>query len=343
VFIPLDYVIGGQDNIGKGWEMMMASLSVGRGISLPAVSAGIAKLAFRTTGAYARVREQFKSPIGKFEGVQEALGRIGGLTYLIESARVFTAAAIDAGGKPAIATAITKYHLTENARQLINDAMDIHAGRGLMMGERNYIAAAYMAAPIGITVEGANILTRNLIIFGQGAVRCHPYIGKEIAAVNNPDEHNGIARFDHLFFEHLGYTISNWVRAWLQSVTAGKLIQVEQKGFIRPYLKHFTRMSNALACISDVAMFTLGSELKRRERLSARLGDVLSNLYLASAIIKYYYDQGEHIEDKHFVRWSLQHCLSNIQRAFDDFLHNFPNRWLAWILKHSLFFLGMEF
>lgn len=339
VFIPLENIIGGPDNVGKGWHMMMNSLAVGRGISLPAVSAASAKMAYRLTGAYASVREQFRMPIGNFEGIQEALARIGGNTYLCEATRCFTVSAIDAGVKPSIASAITKYHLTELSRHCITDAMDIHGGRGIIDGPNNYLAQFYTAAPVGITVEGANIMTRNLIIFGQGALRCHPFAAKEILAANNPEVSEGTARFDHLIFEHFGWSISNYARALFYGITFGKTIP-GPKGFLKHYFKQLTRMSNALALVSDLAMMSVGAELKRKERLSARLGDILSQLYMASAVIKFFYDHNQPDKDKIFVQWALRQCLAGIQDSLIDVLYNLPNRWLGWVLKHSIFFWG---
>lgn len=339
VFIPLDNVIGGPDNIGKGWHMMMNSLAVGRGISLPAVSAASAKMAYRLTGAYASVREQFRLPIGNFEGIQEALARIGGKTYVCEATRCFTVSAIDAGVKPSIASAITKYHLTELSRQCVSDAMDVHGGRGIIDGPNNYLAQFYSAAPVGITVEGANIMTRNLIIFGQGALRCHPFAAKEILAANNPEVLEGTARFDHLIFEHFGWTISNFARALFYGITFGKTIP-GPKGFLKHYFKQLTRMSNALALVSDMAMMSVGANLKRKERLSSRLGDILSHLYIASAVIKYFYDNNQPDKDKIFVQWALRQCLVDIQDSLVDVLYNLPNRRLGWLMKHIIFFWG---
>ena len=222
VFIPMDWIVGGQDYAGKGWRMLVECLSAGRGISLPSSSAATAKIAYRATGAYSVLREQFKTQIGKFEGVEEALARIAGETYQMEAARIMTAGAVDLGVKPSVVTAIAKYHMTESARSILNDAMDIHGGRGVIMGERNYISTGYMSMPISITVEGANILTRNLMIFGQGAVRCHPFVFREMQAANNESEQQGVDEFDSLFFRHIGYGLSNFIRTLTLGLTAGK-------------------------------------------------------------------------------------------------------------------------
>ncbi|MEE9552613.1 MAG: acyl-CoA dehydrogenase, partial [Gammaproteobacteria bacterium] len=223
VFIPMDWVIGGQDKIGQGWRMLMECLSDGRGISLPALSTGAGKLASRTTGAYARIRRQFNMPIGEFEGVQEVLARIAGLTYMMDASRVLTLTALDQGEKPSVITAIIKYHLTESMRQLINDALDVHGGKAVMLGPNNYLASAYQSIPIGITVEGANILTRNMIIFGQGAIRCHPYVLKEMQAVAEDDEKMGLKQFDKAIFSHIGFVMSNIVRTFLLGISNARL------------------------------------------------------------------------------------------------------------------------
>ncbi|MDQ2995047.1 MAG: DUF1974 domain-containing protein, partial [Pseudomonadota bacterium] len=335
VFIPLDNVIGGAAMLGKGWQMMTTCLAVGRGISLPAVSTAVTKLCYRMTGAYARVREQFGVPIGQFEGVAAVLARIGSSAYIAEAARCFTTTAIDSGVKPAVASAITKYHLTELSRTVINDAMDVHGGRGIMMGEDNYLANVYTAIPIGITVEGANILTRNLIIFGQGAFRCHPYLAQELIAAND----NDLKGFDQLIFAHIGYWVKNFTRALLYGLFAGKGIRVGQRDFKR-YYQQLTRMSCALALATDCAFIVLGGELKRRENLSARLGDVLSHLYLASSVLKYYSDQGKPEADSVFVQYTVEKALFDAQTALQLFLDNLPNRLIAWVLQHTIFCWG---
>lgn len=340
VFIPMEWVIGGVQRVGQGWKMLMECLAIGRGISLPSLSTAASLLCYRTTSAYARVREQFSLPIGRFEGVEASLARIAGLTYLCEATRQFNANLVDKGLKPAIAAAIAKYHVTEMSRQVINDAMDIHGGRAVQLGPRNYLAIAYIAAPIGITVEGANILTRNLMIFGQGAIRCHPYIQQHIAALNNVDVKQGMKQFDKALLEHMGYLISNAVRCLWMSTTAGQCVIVNTKPSLKKYLKRLTRMSSALAFIADISMLTLGGNLKRKERLSARLGDILSYLYLASTCLAYF-QQNEQSEDEILlVKWSLRYCLYHAQEAFFAFFANFPNRLIARILQRWVFFWG---
>lgn len=343
VFIPLDYLIGGAASAGKGWSMMMECLSVGRGISLPALSTGTAKLSYRMTSAYVKIREQFHVSIGCFEGIKEALARIGGLTYLCEATRHLTASAIDQKFKPSVATAITKYHLTEMSRKIINDTMDIHGGRGIQLGPKNYIGLCHVAQPISITVEGANILTRNLIIFGQGALRCHPFIQQEIAALNDSDEPRALKKFDRLMFKHIGYICSNALRAIVYGVTNGRWVHVPVSGYTAKFYRQLTRMSVALALVTDLSMGVLGGKLKQRERLSARLGDVLSYLYLASASLKYYNDNGEPPSDLPFVEWVQTYCLFQISQAFEHFFANFPKKGLARLIKNFIFPWGSSY
>ncbi len=343
VFVSLEQVIGGEANLGKGWQMMTDSLAVGRGISLPAVSTATAKFCYRVTGAYARVREQFNMPIGKFEGIAVALARIGAATYLCEAARLFTTGAIDSGAKPSIASAITKYHLTEMSRQIINDAMDIHAGRGIIMGEHNYLANLYTANPIGITVEGANVLTRNLIIFGQGAYRCHPYLAKELEAVTAKNDKKALLRFDRLIFKHIGFVISNFTRTLSYGLSCSKTIHVPEEGALKYYYQEITRMSTAFALTVDVAFIVIGGDLKRRENLSARLGDVLSHLYLASAVFKYFRDCHQPKEDLPFIEYSLTLCLFKIQTALENFMDNMPQSLLTNLLKLAVFPWGKPY
>ena len=340
VFVPLDQVVGGEAMLGKGWQMLTDSLAVGRGISLPAVSSAATKVCYRMTGAYARVREQFGTHIGQFEGVATALARIGANTYLCEAARIFTTGAIDSGAKPATASAITKYHLTELSRQVINDAMDVHAGRGIILGHNNYLANLYTAMPIGITVEGANILTRNLIIFGQGAIRCHLYLSKELEAINCSDPKKGLMRFDKLVFKHIGYFCCNFTRAISYGISGGRTIRVPEDGLLKDYYRQLSRMSTALALVVDVAFLSIGGELKHRENLSARLGDVLSQLYLASSVLKYFRDNGQSKDDLPFAQYSLEVCLYKAQTALMGFLDNMPSRRWRWILKRTLFTWG---
>ncbi|MES1982861.1 MAG: acyl-CoA dehydrogenase [Pseudomonadota bacterium] len=340
VFIPLDYIIGGEERIGQGWRMLMECLAAGRSISLPASATGSAKLAARTSGAYARVRKQFRVPIGKFEGVEEALARIGGNTYMMDAARMMTAVAIDMGEKPSVISAIVKYHCTERGRVVINDAMDLHGGKGICMGPSNYLARAYQQAPIGITVEGANILTRSMIIFGQGAIRSHPYVLKEIQAANDPDPKRAVQHFDEALFGHLNFSISNAARALLLGLTGGRLVPVPGGAPTQRYYQQLTRYSAAFALAADVAMLVLGGDLKRREKISGRLGDVLSQLYLCSATLKRYEDEDRQSADLPLLHWAVQDSLYRIQEALDGVLHNFPSRIAAGLLRVLIFPLG---
>lgn len=343
VFIPLEWIIGGQEYAGKGWRMLVECLSAGRGISLPSSATASATLAYRVTGAYASVREQFNLPIAKFEGVEEAMARIGAKTYQMEATRILTAGAVDLGAKPSVITAIAKYHMTETARAILNDAMDVHGGRGVIMGEHNYISGSYMSMPISITVEGANILTRNLMIFGQGAIRCHPFVFKEMQAAKNADEQAGLKQFDSLFFRHIGYALSNFIRSLSLGLTFGKIAKKPVADETGKYYQQLTRMSSALALVSDLSMAVLGGELKRKERLSARLGDVLSYLYLSSAVLKYYQDSGRQSLDFPYVEWNLKNNLYLIQSAFYDFFANFKPTWLSVLLKRIIFPYGIQY
>ncbi len=337
VFLPLDLIIGGPEMRGKGWRMMMEALAIGRGISLPALSTAVAKLCYRMSGAYCSLREQFNLPIGQFEGIATVLARIGGLTYICEATRHFTLIAKAEHIRPALASAITKYHVTEMARIIANDAMDIHAGRGIQLGPRNYLGFLYQSLPIGITVEGANILTRNLIIFGQGAIRCHPFIRAEIAAVAEPDPKKRLRAFDGLLIQHIGYATTLFARAFVYGLTNGFFIETAVTGELGGYYRQLTRMSTALALTSDVVLAVLGGELKRRERISARLGDVLSNLYMASAVLKYFHNQKEPVEDWPFVRWTLDKLLHDTQQSLIEVFANFKPRWLARLIHWVIF------
>lgn len=342
VFIPLDWIVGGVERCGQGWQMLMECLSVGRGISLPAIGTAIGQLSYRTTGAYARIRQQFKLPIGKFAGVQEALAHIAGFTYLCEATRIATADAVDQGIKPSLVSAITKYHLTELGRRIINDAMDVHAGKGIQLGEKNYIGLVYDAIPMSITVEGANILTRSLIIFGQGAMRCHPYVQHEMQAAQESNPESALQQFDKLLMAHLRYTIGHVLRNIIYGLSGGIFIKVDPHPFSTFY-QQLTRMSTALALTADIAMAVLGGELKRRENLSARLGDVLSYLYLSSCVLRYYENQGRPQTDLAFVTWCIKWCLAQTQQAFDGFFANFKPVWVSKILQRMIFPWGKAY
>jgi acyl-CoA dehydrogenase len=343
VFIPIDWIVGGASGAGQGWRMLMDCLSEGRGISLPALATGAGKMASRYTGAYAAVRKQFHQPIGLFEGVEEALARIGGLTYEMDAARTLTLSALDQGESPSVISAIVKYHLTERYRQVINDAMDIQGGSGICLGPDNLIGRNYQSIPIAITVEGANILTRSMIIFGQGAIRAHPYILKEFEAAEDPDRKAGLIQFDAALFGHIGFMVTNFARTLWLGLTHGRLSSSPVGGRCRPYFQRLNWMAAAFALTSDVALMTLGGSLKRKERLSARLGDILSHLYIASACLKRYIEEGEQAQDFPLMAWALDDALYQIHHALRELLRNLPIRPLAWLLRAVIFPTGLPF
>jgi acyl-CoA dehydrogenase len=343
VFVPLDAIIGGPRMAGQGWRMLMECLSVGRCISLPSNANGGIKAGVFATGAYARIRKQFGMPIGRFEGVQEALARMTGFAYIVDAARSVTIAAVDAGEKPAVPAAILKYHCTEMARVVANDAMDIHGGKAICMGPGNYLGTGYGSVPVMITVEGANILTRSLMIFGQGAIRCHPFVLKELHAAQDPDHEAGLEAFDRALFGHIGYALSNAARALVLGLTRAKWADTPTRGPTRRYYQHIGRFSAAFALVSDTAMLMLGGGLKKKEMLSARLGDMLSNLYLASMVLKHFENQGRREVDLPLVEWSSRFLLYRTQEQLHGFLRNFPVRWVAWILRLIVFPRGRSF
>lgn len=343
VFIPMDYIIGGTLRVGQGWRMLMECLAAGRSISLPASSVGGMKLVARTSGAYSRVRKQFKVPIGKFEGVEEPLARIGAHTYMVEAARRFTALAVDLGEKPSVISAIIKYHSTERCRVVINDAMDVHGGKGISLGPDNYLGRFYQQMPVAITVEGANILTRTLMIFGQGAIRSHPYVLKEIAAVNDHDRNRALHQFDDALFGHLTFALSNAARSLVFGLSGGRGMATPQGAETRRYYQQLTRFSAAFALSADIAMAVLGGALKRREKISGRLGDVLSQMYLCSATLKRFEDEGRPAEDLPLLDWAMQDSLFQIQQAFDGVVRNFPNAFMRHLISALVFPLGKNF
>jgi acyl-CoA dehydrogenase len=342
VFMPLDYVIGGPAMVGQGWRMLMECLAAGRSISLPSSNTGMAQLTARTVGAYARVRSQFKMAIGRFEGVEEPLTRIGAYTYMMDAVRKMTAGAIDLGEKPSVVSAIAKYHVTERARQVVNDGMDIVGGKGICLGPSNFIGRAYQQLPIGITVEGANILTRSMILFGQGAIRCHPYVLKEMKAAFNPDPRQGLQDFDMALFGHLLFTIRHAFGALGKGLTGSHFVNVPANVApeTRRYYQQLTRFSSAFAFLSDISMLVLGGELKRREKLSARLGDILSMLYLCSATLKRYESEGRQQADAPLLHWAIWDTMYKAQMAFDGVIANFPVRWIGRMLYRLVFPLG---
>ncbi len=343
VFVPIDWIIGGSAMVGQGWRMLMECLSMGRGISLPALSTASGKLCYRASGAYSRIRKQFNTSIANFEGVEEALGTIAGTAYTLEATRIMTAGAVDLKIKPAIATAIAKYNMTELARSSVSHAMDVHAGHGIQVGPRNLLAHSYIGIPISVTVEGANILTRNLIIFGQGAIRCHPYILHEIELFAAKDSPQKTEQLDKLLLSHIGYAVSNLARNILFGLTGGKFIFSPMRGPTARYYRQLTRMSAALALLADMTMLILGGNLKRRERISARLGDILSQLYLASAVMKYFKDNGKPASDVNYVKWCVEKCLYEIQNAIDELLNNFPIPVVGKCLRWFIFPFGTAY
>jgi len=329
VVVPIDAIIGGKEGAGNGWRMLMESLSVGRGISLPAQSMGGAKLATRATGAYASFRRQFGLNIGKFEGIEEPMARIGGFTYLMDAARTYTTGGLDKGAKPAVITAIAKYNFTELFRTIINDAMDITGGAGISRGPRNIFAHGYIATPIAITVEGANILTRTLMIFGQGAIRSHPYALKEINALMEKD----VKAFDDAFWKHIGHVGTNKVRSLLLSITRGRLAGSPVGGPSAKYIRKLAWASASFAFYADLALGSYGGALKLKEKLAGRYADILSWMYLASATIRRFEAEGRREGDRVFYDWSMQYAFYRIQTAFDGILSEIKVPGLSWLFR----------
>ncbi|MDP9525253.1 acyl-CoA dehydrogenase [Pseudomonas protegens] len=340
VFIPLDYLIGGREMLGKGWMMLMNCLSVGRSISLPAVGTGAAKFTSLVTGQYAQVREQFNVPLAAFEGIQEALARLGGNAWLMDSARMLTANAVDLGEKPSVLSAILKYHLTERGRECISHAMDVHGGKGIIMGPNNYLGRSWQGAPIFITVEGANILSRNLMIFGQGAIRCHPFVLKEMALAAREDHDQALKEFDALLLQHIGFAVSNAASTLVLNLGLGHFEHTPGDKLSQRYFRALNRQAAAFALLADFSMMLLGGELKRRERLSARLGDVLSHLYLASTALKRYHDLDSPEYLRPLLAWALEESLGHSERALDELLSNFPSRVFGCLLRVLVFPFG---
>jgi len=343
VFIPMEWIIGGQKRLGQGWRMLMHCLAAGRAISLPALGTAGGKMAALMTGEYARIRKQFKMPIGYFEGVEEPLARIGGRAYRMDAARQLTLVALAQGEQPSVLSAILKYYLTEGSRDCINDAMDVHGGKGIIQGPSNYLAAAYKAIPISITVEGANILTRTMIIFGQGAIRCHPYLLKEMTAAGGGDNKQTRADFDKAMFGHIGYNISNMVRAWIMGLTGSRLMRAPLAGPTAHYYRQLSRMSAAFAFIADIVLLTFGGNFKFKEKLSGRLADILAHLYMASAVLKKFEDEGRQKEDLPLLHWAMQDSLKTIQDQLLGVLRNYPVPGIGGFLRWSIFPLGLPY
>ena len=340
VFIPMDFIIGGQERIGQGWKMLMTALAAGRGISLPSQSSAGAAYCARATGAYARIREQFKVPIGKFEGIEEPLARIAGIAYQLDAARRLTCAALNQHIHPAVISGIMKLHATERLRIAVDDAMDIHGGKAVIDGPQNYMGNLYRSVPVAITVEGANILTRNLIVFGQGSVRAHPYLLQEMNAITDPDRKKGLDAFDAAFWKHVGHAITNTFRAWGRSWTGGMFAPAPDAGAATGYYRQLSRYSAAFALCSDMALLTLGGALKRKEMLSARFGDILSELYLLSAALKRWEDEGRQEADFAALEWVMANGIRTIENRLAEVMANMPNRFVAVILKFLIQPLG---
>lgn len=342
VFIPVDWIIGGVDMAGHGWRMLMECLAAGRSISLPSTAMGGVKNAIAASTAYARIRQQFKVPISEFEGIQEIIARITAYGFMMDAARHLTMGILDMGEHPAVISAIMKAGMTEYARKVGNDAMDLHGGKGICLGPRNYLGQGFQSIPIAITVEGSNILTRNMIIFGQGAIRCHPYLMQEMNAAQNKDKEQALIDFDKALFSHLSYTVCNGLASFAYAVTSARLIDVPHTPVSR-YCQHFSRMSRAFAFLADISTIIMGSSLKRKESLSARFADILSDLYFATAVIKYANTLNFPKEGQVVICWILDDLLYQIQQSFSSILNNYPNKIVGKILSVLLFPFGKRF
>ncbi len=333
VFVPLDYVIGGEAQVGKGWKMLMAALAAGRAISLPSLSAAAATYCARVTGNYARIREQFGIAIGQFEGIQERLARLAANTYTVDAGRRLTCAALNEGHHPSVVSAIMKAHATYRMRSAVDDAMDVHAGKAIIEGPLNYMGNLHRSVPVGITVEGANILTRSMIIFGQGAIRCHPWLLKEMLALEDPDEQQALDDFDQSLWGHVGHFFKTVGRAWVRNWSGGLLSPAPDRGSVKKYYRQLSRYSASFALLADVALITYGGALKRRETVSGRLGDILSELYLLSAVLKRWDDEGRQTADLPLVHYTMQTGFATIESTIHAVLANLPNRFIAWEAK----------
>ena len=329
VVVSIDAIIGGPEKAGHGWEMLMACLAAGRGISLPAQATAAAQYSARIGSAYATVRKQFGMPVGRFEGIVEPLARIGGSAYLYEAARIYTVGAIDSGCKPPVVTAMAKYYFTEMQRKVVNDVMDVLGGKAISRGPRNLIAHGYFSLPVSITVEGANILTRTLIIFGQGALRAHPYAFSEVDAVENKN----LSAFDTAFFGHIGHIVRNGFRSVLLSLTRGWLVLPHTGGVTGKYWRKLAWSSASFALMSDIAMGTLGAQLKAKGKTTGRFADILAHMYLATACLKRFEEEGRRKEDEPFFIWSMEHCFANIQTAYCALFSNFDGAGIGWFIR----------
>jgi acyl-CoA dehydrogenase len=343
VFVPLSCIIGGPKMAGQGWRMLVEQLSVGRCISLPSNTTGASRAATYASGAYCRIRRQFNVPVGQLEGVQEVLARMTGMAYIMDAARSVTVASLDAGERPAVPSTILKFNITEFGRKVANDAMDVQGGKGICLGPNNYLGRGYQSVPIAITVEGANILTRTLMIFGQGAIRCHPFVLKEMNAAREKDKEKGVHDFDQALFGHIGFTISNAVRSLVMALTLARFSDTPDIAPTKRYFQHINRFSASFAFAADVSMLSLGGYLKKKETLSGRLADVLSNMYLASCVLKHYENQGRPEADLPMVEWACRHLLYQAQEQLHGFLRNFPNRFIARVMRMVMFPRGRTY
>ncbi len=343
LFVPLDTIIGGQEMAGKGWMMLVNCLSVGRAITLPTTAVAASKRSVLGASAYANLRKQFGVTLSKFEGIEKPLARIAGLSYIIDSARIQTTQSIVDGQKPSVASAILKYHCTEMARQCLTDSMDIHGGKAVMKGPKNYVSSTYESIPVAITVEGANILTRNLMIFGQGAIRSHPFVLKEMELAQAEDNEATLTAFDETLTGHLGFGVSNFARSFVFGLGLPVGDSPAECNHCNQYFRHINRLSSVFALTADVSMLTLGAKLKFKENLSARLGDLLSTLFLASMVLKNHRDNNYARDEWPIVQWSLDHLFHEFQIAFDELMLNFPNRMIAGVLKTVAFPIGRRF
>ena len=344
VFIPLDYIIGGVENAGRGWRMLMECLGVGRGISLPALSTSASEMTYLSVGAFAKVREQFKISVGKFEGVQDATSRMASNTYMLEAFRHLVTCGLNQGGTPSVMTAMAKYYATETMRSVVNDGMDVAGGRAVQMGPRNFLATPYQAIPVSITVEGANILTRSLMIFGQGAMRCHPYLFDELQLLQSEDKEGALKQFDNLFFKHLGYTFNRGAKAFVAGYVGGSSHAPSfADDFTRPYYKHINRLSAGFALTADMALGLLAGDLKRKEMLSGRLADIHGHLFITTAILQFYENGTKSKSERLHAEVALQNSFYTIQEAFLSFFDNFPNRMAAGLVSFVVFPSGRIF
>ena len=344
VMIPIEWVIGGRENVGNGWRMLMECLSAGRAISLPASGTAGSKMMLRTTTAYAQIRKQFGISIAKMEGVEERITRLAEAAYITESARSVTAAMVSRGEKPSVISALLKYQATEWMRQAVNDAMDVHGGRAVIDGPSNYLQSAYQMVPVGITVEGANILTRSLITFSQGALRAHPYLFKEVSAAQNPDENEGLEQFDAAFCGHVSFTVSNMFGALFHNLTFAQFASAPNGALTTArWYRKLSRASRNFALVADLTVALLGGDLKRKQKITGRLADALSELYLLSCILKRYADDGRPLEDRVIVEYCAQNALYRFERAMASTVDNFPISWARVVMRVLVFPLGARY